>query len=128
LNAVNTVAASMALPAFGARMASSVWRSVTRACLLALSFSSAASAQTPWPPELSRHFTTQCRVGLVAQGLGNTKATEICECMAVGLSREFGMEGYEHMQTAQLNARGSFHDRRFHAVASSCYHPVYRRF
>jgi len=99
---------------------------VTCAGLLTLSLPT--SAQTPWPSELTRHYTTQCKLGLVAQGQGQPKASEICECMAVGLSREFGMEGFDNMQTAQPNPRGSFHDRRFYAVASSCYNPVLKRF
>lgn len=80
-----------------------------------------ADPPTPWPTELTQYYTTQCEHGLRMQGDGPTKARTICGCMASGLSKEFGMEGFEHMRTARLDPKGSFHDRRFHTVADACY-------
>ena len=80
-----------------------------------------ADPPTPWPADLTKYYTTQCEHGLRMQGDGPTKARTICGCMASGLSKEFGMEGFDDMQTARLDPKGSFHDRRFHTVADACY-------
>jgi hypothetical protein len=76
---------------------------------------------TPWPPELTKYYTTQCQHGLRMQGDGPTKAGIICGCMAAGLSKEFGMEGFDNMRMARLDPKGSFDDKRFYRVADACY-------
>lgn len=80
-----------------------------------------AEPPTPWTPELTRYYSTQCQHGLRQQGDGPTKARTICSCMAAGLSKEFGMEEFDNMRTARLDPKGSFHDQRFYRVADECY-------
>ena len=79
---------------------------------------------TPWPTELKRYYLTQCQSGLRAEGMGPTRSGEVCQCMASGLSQTFGLEGFDNMQTAQSNPRGSVNDRAFYRVAHGCLYPT----
>ncbi|MBU3649698.1 MAG: hypothetical protein FGM28_05255 [Limnohabitans sp.] len=75
---------------------------------------------TPWMPELTRHYLSQCNRGLVAQGFGASKAQSICGCLAPRLSQEFGIEEFDAMQAAHINPEGALIDRRLYRVVRAC--------
>jgi hypothetical protein len=88
------------------------------AILLALSSNS--SSQTPWPTEVYQSYYNQCKVSMRQQGMNDQRANGVCFCMSSGFSKEFGMEQYNHLRSAQPNPNGSVYDRKLYNVATSC--------
>jgi hypothetical protein len=77
-------------------------------------------SQTPWPSEVYQSYLNQCKVSMRQQGMSDQRANGVCFCMSSGFSKEFGMEQYNHLRSAQPNPNGSVYDRKLYSVATSC--------
>jgi len=77
-------------------------------------------SQTPWPSEVYQSYFNQCKVGMRQQGMSEQRANGYCFCISSGFSKEFGMEQYNHLRSAQPNPNGSIYDRKLFNVATSC--------
>ncbi|WP_146188497.1 hypothetical protein [Limnohabitans sp. 2KL-51] len=85
-----------------------------------LVFAGSGNAQTPWPTEVYQSYYNQCKASMRQQGMSEQKANGYCFCISSGFSKEFGMEQYNHLRSAQPNPNGSIYDRKLFNVATSC--------
>lgn len=77
-------------------------------------------AQTPWPQEVYQSYFNNCKASLLQQGSGDRKATGMCYCLASAFSKEFGMEQYNHLRSAQPNPNGSVFDKKLYQIFKKC--------
>lgn len=78
------------------------------------------NSQTPWPTEVYQSYFNQCKVSMRQQGMSEQRANGYCFCVSSGFSKEFGMEQYNHLRSAQPNPNGSIYDRKLFNVATGC--------
>lgn len=86
--------------------------------LFGLGFSS--YSQTPWPTEVYQSYYSQCKTSMRQQGMSEQRANGYCFCITSGFSKEFGMEQYNYLRSAQPNPNGSIYDRKLYNVATGC--------
>jgi hypothetical protein len=77
-------------------------------------------AQTPWPQEVYQSYFNNCKASLLQQGAGDRKANGMCYCLSSAFSKEFGMEQYNHLRSAQPNPNGSVFDRKLYKIFKKC--------
>lgn len=90
-------------------------------CILILcTYQVIAFSQTAWVTEVYQSYFNQCKTSMLQQGMSDQKANGVCYCMSSGFSKEFGMEQYNYLRSAQPNPNGTIYDKKLYKVISNC--------
>jgi hypothetical protein len=88
--------------------------------IILLSLPLVGFAQTPWPTEVYQGYFNQCKQSMLSQRMTEKRASGVCYCMTSSFSKEFGMEQYNFLRSAQPNPNGSIYDRKLHKIVTQC--------
>jgi hypothetical protein len=79
-----------------------------------------ANAEVPWTSEIYNSYFNQCKSSMLQQKMTEQRANGVCYCLSSAFSKEFGMEQYDYLRSAQPNPNGNIYDKKLYKIMTNC--------
>lgn len=79
-----------------------------------------SNAEVPWTSEIYNSYFNQCKSSMLQQKMTEQRSNGVCYCLSSAFSKEFGMEQYNYLRSAQPNPNGSIYDKKLYKIMTNC--------